>query len=235
MTNVGEEEEVCRSIIETPDAGFILAGGDGADILLWKVNHLGVLQWIDRFMVPQWESSHCYSMEETTNGEFILGGTWYWNGVGSYDVYLLRIQGLEQASISLSPQSVPIIIPPSGGSFQFNVSLTNCGTISCTPEAWISVQLPSGSWYGPVLGPINLNLSAGGSLERLRTQNVPGGAPAGTYVYRGYIGDYPAKWDSSSFTFEKLGSGGLELGTSSWSNTGQSFDENDEAVIIHPS
>jgi len=37
------------------------------------------------------------------------------------------------------------------------------------------------------------------------TQEVPGYAPAGTYYYIGYVGNYPDKMDSSSFAFFKTG------------------------------
>jgi len=236
---IGDEDEICNSLLETPDHGFLMAGGDGLDIMLWKVSNLGTLQWIDVFLGSQFPlgSLKCYSMEEATNGQFILGGARNGNP-NSYDVYLMLLEGLEQAGILLAPQGVPITIPPAGGSFQFNVNITNCGTIPCRPDIWIMLQLPLGSWLGPVLGPIALTLPAGGSIERLRTQNIPGRAPAGIYTYRGYVGDYPAaRWDSSSFTFEKAGSGGLGLGAGNdgWSNTGQSFDENAETFITHHS
>ena len=127
--------------------------------------------------------------------------------------------------ITLEPVSPPIQIPPTGGSFNFNVTLHNNESTTQTFDAWIMVQLPNLSWYGPVLGPVSLSLSAGGSITRLRTQSVPGNAPSGTYTYRGYVGDYStAKWDSSSFTFVKL-AGGDGAWTGNWENTGENFEQ----------
>ena len=126
--------------------------------------------------------------------------------------------------ITLTPINPPIQIPASGGSFDFNASVANNGTSPATFQAWIMTQLPNGSWYGPVLGPIGLTLPGGQTVTRLRTQTVPGSAPAGTYVYRGYVGNYSAvKWDSSSFNFTKqtTGDGAWVPG---WSNDGESFE-----------
>jgi hypothetical protein len=122
------------------------------------------------------------------------------------------------------PQSPPITIPASGGSFQYNVGVTNCGTVPCSFDAWIMVQLPDLSWYGPVLDPVNLTLPASTSIDRDRTQNVSAGAPSGSYIYEGRIGVYPDEiWESDSFTFEKLEtSDGIP--DSNWNNTGESFD-----------
>jgi len=133
-------------------------------------------------------------------------------------------------SISISPLSPPIIIPANGGSFSFNAVLNNAESNPVNFFTWILVKLPSGSWYGPVLGPVNLTLPAGGTLTRLRTQSVPGSAPAGNYTYCAYVGPgFAAKWDSSSFTFEKLGFGGWGLGISEWENDGEAFDGHEGA------
>jgi len=132
--------------------------------------------------------------------------------------------GNPNITISLIPVNPPIQIPPSGGSFNFTVEIANSVQSPQTFDAWISVQLPGGSWYGPVLGPANLTLPGQGTLTRVRTQNVPGSAPAGIYTYRGYVGDYPAKWDSSGFIFTKLAAGGSSPGSDNWANTGDEFE-----------
>ena len=126
--------------------------------------------------------------------------------------------------ITLTPINPPIQIPAAGGSFNFNASVANNGTSPATFDTWIMVLLPSQSWYGPVLGPVNLTLPGGISISRQRTQNVPGSAPAGTYTYRGYVGTYSAvKLDSSSFDFNKLAAGGT-VGIENWANSGESFE-----------
>ncbi len=129
--------------------------------------------------------------------------------------------------IILTPVNPPIQIPVSGGSFNFDISLVQGGTTAYNFDGWIMQQLPSGAWQGPMLGPIALSVPAGITINRQRTQNVPSTAPAGTYVYRGYLGYYwaDARWDSSSFTYVKLAGeadGGI---VGNWNNTGESFAE----------
>jgi len=57
-------------------------------------------------------------------------------------------------------------------------------------------------------------------------QEVPGMAPAGTYYYIAYVGNYPDKMDSSSFAFFKTGksTGGK------WS-AGDWFEESPESSL----
>lgn len=125
--------------------------------------------------------------------------------------------------ITLTPVNPPIQIPATGGSFNFNATVANNGTSPATFDVWIMTQLPTGNWYGPVLGPVNLTLFGGISITRLRTQTVPASAPAGSYVYRGFVGTYSSvKIDSSSFNFTKLTTG-LGATFSDWSNSGESF------------
>jgi hypothetical protein len=131
-------------------------------------------------------------------------------------------------SITLAPLSLPILIPATGGNFNFNATLANSGTSPQTIAVWIMVRLPNQAWYGPMLGPLNLTLSGGASFTRLRTQNIPGSAPAGTYLYEGRVGLYPdSLWDHDGFNFLKLGGAN---GTSvDWSNWGQTLDQESEA------
>jgi hypothetical protein len=127
-------------------------------------------------------------------------------------------------NLTLAPVNPPITIPATGGSFDFNVNIANNGSAQQNFDAWIMVTLPDSSLFGPALGPVNLTLQSSGSLERIRTQNVPGGAPSGTYAYEGLVGVYPDHvWDSDGFTFEKLVIGdGAPV--NNWSNTGESLD-----------
>lgn len=131
---------------------------------------------------------------------------------------------IPDVTITMTPAITPIIIPGQGGSFDFNIAMTNNEPTSLAFSTWIMVQLPDQSWFGPVLGPVNLALAAGSSLDRDRTQNVPGGAPEGIYTYEGRVGSYPNLiWCSDSFTFEKLAAGD-GLSVENWENTGDSFN-----------
>ena len=139
---------------------------------------------------------------------------------------------LAPVTISLSPVNPPIQIPPTGGSFSFDATLDNATSSVQTFDVWIMVQLPSQSWYGPILGPLSLTLQVGATLTRLRTQSVPAGAPAGEYWYEGRVGDYPTEiWDTGGFGFTKLGAGDEDLGFGQWTNTGEDFGEMTGKII----
>jgi hypothetical protein len=127
--------------------------------------------------------------------------------------------------ITLTPYGVPIVIPASGGSFDYNVAISNGETLPVTFQAWVMVQLPTGSMYGPVLGPVNLNLQGGASVNRDRTQFVPAGAPPGNYTYFAYVGQYASViFDESSFPFSKSGADFAKANNNDWFNIGESFE-----------
>lgn len=129
--------------------------------------------------------------------------------------------------VTLTPENPPIIIPAAGGSFNFNISLVNNGFSAVNCDVWINVTLPNGNIYGPVVNAQNLNFIPGASANRNRTQNVPGSAPAGIYIYSAYAGQYPDSVigeDHFSFTKSGLDNAGAE--SDSWNCSGIDFGEN---------
>jgi hypothetical protein len=135
--------------------------------------------------------------------------------------YTPPVSGLQ---VRLSPYGTPVI-PASGGSFDFNIEVENSGAGTVVCDLWSDVTLPDSIIFGPVLDPVNLTLPSGFLGDRDRTQYVPGNAPAGSYVYNGYVGLYPdVIWDQDSFTFEKLPAGAGDW-IDDWQNTGEPFEE----------
>jgi hypothetical protein len=105
-------------------------------------------------------------------------------------------------SLTLLPVNPPIIIPANGGSFQYSLTVSNGEALPLSCNVWITITLPNGSTYGPVLNaPVLLPV---GNVNRVRTQVVPANAPAGTYAYNAYVGIYfSTVWDSAYFNFTK--------------------------------
>ncbi len=143
--------------------------------------------------------------------------------------YALVVKGigtttLPNISIDIAPVSPPIQIPASGGSFNYTIAIHNGETVPYTFDVWMMQQEPGGGWRGPMLGPVNITVAAGFTLNRTRSQFVPGRAAPGLYTYVGYVGQYSAtKWDSSFFNYTKLSTGdGTAIGD--WSNDGESFE-----------
>jgi hypothetical protein len=130
----------------------------------------------------------------------------------------------EQLSISLTPINPPIIIPAGGGSFQFTIDIDNLGIGATVFDAWTNVSVPGIAVPINLLQRSNILLPSGGNINRTLNQFVPGNAPAGTYTYRGFVGEYPNYIvDCDSFTFEKSATGngyysGTEWIIAGWDN-----------------
>jgi hypothetical protein len=108
-------------------------------------------------------------------------------------------------TITILPVDPPIVIPSSGGSFQYEVRLENLSGSTQSIVAWTEATLPSGYPYGPVLGPMSLTLPPAGIGPVTLTQEVPPSAPGGTYQFSGLMGaGYPSETDQDGFSFVKL-------------------------------
>lgn len=113
---------------------------------------------------------------------------------------------LPDVMITLAPDTLPLIIPPQGGSFGYDAEVINRTLEPQVLAAWIGVRLPNGTAYGPLLGPVNLNLAPEETLRVHLDQAVPAPAPPGYYRFSGYLGTYPSPASGySSFPFEKSG------------------------------
>jgi len=139
------------------------------------------------------------------------GGTYAW--YFKLDNVSLETLTVPDYEVSLSPTNPPVIIPPGGGSFDFNVTFTNNTDITQSFYAVLFATLPNGNQYGPINPtPAQLSLGAYGTLSVDLTQNVPGNAPTGVYTYYCLVGTgYSSIMDSSGFTFEKLLTNEIEL------------------------
>ena len=129
-----------------------------------------------------------------------------------------------EVTLSLSPYGTPILIPASGGSFDFNVAVTNGEPDPLSVDIWTSCLQPDSSWLGPLMGPYSVAFPGNWTVSRDRTQQFYYAGPPGLYTYYGYAGDYPfAIWSADSFQFELL-PGDDSPQILDLSNWGESFD-----------
>jgi hypothetical protein len=196
-----------HDVQQCTDGGYILVGEislrttAGKKMYATKTDNLGNQLW--QYIYD--ESSFGLSVQQTEDGGYIAAGFTYSYGAGQSDVYLIRLESeSELLSISLSPLNPPITIPSTGGNFQFNGVVNNLGQGATVFDTWFNVSVPGMANSVNLLQRPNITLSVGGNLTRTLTQFVPGGAPAGTYIYRGFAGEFPNYVvDCDSFTFVK--------------------------------
>jgi hypothetical protein len=119
--------------------------------------------------------------------------------------FRVDVNSAATVAVTLMPLNPPIVIPANGGSFQFTATALRAVGPQAPFAVWARIMYPDGSYTNPTIGPVSINPPVGVTVTRQRSQNIPGGWPAGVYTYLGYGSTsyaYPAL-DSSSFTFTK--------------------------------
>jgi hypothetical protein len=89
-------EDYARSVSQTADGGFIIAGrsdefsGGNPNMLLMKIDPNGNLLWSKTFGGPNYDEAH--SVQQTTDGGYIVAGIYYNDSGGfqPYDIFLVR-------------------------------------------------------------------------------------------------------------------------------------------------
>jgi hypothetical protein len=108
-------------------------------------------------------------------------------------------------TVALTPYNPPIVIPASGGTFDYAFELTNHEATLLTIGAWTAYTYPDGSASPPVFGPVELTLPAGWTAQQDLSEYVPGDMPSVTYTYTAHVGRCPRPICSSdAFAVEKL-------------------------------
>ncbi len=153
-------------------------------------------------------------------------------GYQNYDVYYygyVAPQGPPpDVDITLIPENPPIQIPAAGGSFSFTLEITNNTPLPVSFDVWTEVLPPGGGDPIELLMTPDVTMGPSSTRAKLITQFVPGRAPAGTYIYRGYAGYYPATpADADSFIVEKLG----DVGDADWSQNEWMVSDQDLASV----
>jgi hypothetical protein len=94
----GPGDDQVRSVQQTSDGGYILAGytesyGAGnTDMYLVKTDATGNQEWHQFFGGTDWDDA--FSVQQTSDGGYILVGYTGSYGAGGYDMYLVRTNGL---------------------------------------------------------------------------------------------------------------------------------------------
>jgi len=227
------------SVVQTDDGGYIIAGMNFeaalASAYFVKCNADGNTIWEDTYSGGYYDEAKC--IQTTTNGGYIVTGlTFPPAGMGSIDVLLLRFdEDSGQVNLTLTPHNPPIQIPTGGGSFDFDLAITNNTSTSYTIDVAANVTLPSGIIY-PIFLRQGIDFPAGEVITRDDlTQFVPATTSAGDYSYNAYVYDHDT-WQilaEDSFPFEKLPGDGAPAHNFGWTLYG--WDGEEAPVITHPS
>jgi TolB-like protein len=89
----GTEDEFAYSVQQTSDGGYIVAGstrsfGEDGDILLIKTDANGNIQWAKTYGGER--SERAYSVQQTSDGGYILAGETWSFGAGWRDIFLIK-------------------------------------------------------------------------------------------------------------------------------------------------
>ncbi|MBU1880904.1 T9SS type A sorting domain-containing protein [bacterium] len=114
--------------------------------------------------------------------------------------------------VDLEPESASIQIPPTGGSFTYNIAIEDTYVVYSDFDAWVEVTMPGGDTREITVRE-GIHIDYNSVIERFDlVQNVPDWAPTGDYTYTLYVGDhdYPDwYWSKDEFGFEKVDTGSL--------------------------
>jgi hypothetical protein len=234
----GIGDEWGSSVIETSDGCYLPFGwtttfGAGSyDMWLVKTTSTGDSLWSKTYGGSGYEWGN--SVIQNSDGDYLLAGwTTTYGPSADYDMWLVCVAG-PVLKITLTPYNPPIVIPDSGGYFDYLIELENATQSVQTFDVWCNIEIPSGSQF-TILGPVQVTMNPNYTIVRLRRQWVPAGAPGGQYIVKGFIGDHP--WmviDTSSFTFTKQGNASEWKGVEDWINTGESLSEEVDKTLVTP-
>ena len=187
----GSGYDYASSVKQTTDGGYIVAGYTGSfgagssDVYILKLNSDGSLAWQKTFGGTGYDEA--YSIQQTTDGGYIVAGKTYPFRAGDYDIYILKLN--------------------SDGSLVWSKTFGGTGydeaySIQQTTDGGYIVAGLTGSfgavWYDAYV----LKLDSDGSLEWQKTFGGSGNDWAysiqetrdGGYIVAGLTGSFGAVW-----------------------------------------
>jgi len=133
----GVSSEVARSVQQTSDGGYIVAdrtnsfGAGSEDIFLIKTDANGNVQWAKTYGGAN--NDRAYSVQQTSDGGYIVASRTNSFGAGSWDVFLVKTDGNGNiGSCGIVRNASPTVTTPSPTVTAFSPSVSS---LSLTPES----------------------------------------------------------------------------------------------------
>ncbi len=134
-------------------------------------------------------------------GDFLIGAPQFTDGAPGYAALIFGTPAaLPDLRLEITPVNGPIVIPPGGGSFRYDLALTNQSDTIRTLDLWVVL---SGPGANRTVQRFARTLEPGRKFQRRFALRVPGNLSPGTYSVTGNAGTFPQAEASDSFQFEK--------------------------------
>lgn len=134
-------------------------------------------------------------------GDLLMGAPGFADGDPGYAAIIFgSAQSQSKIRLKLTPRDGPIVIPPEGGTFRYDLRLKNVSNRAVTLDVWVTL---SGNSIERTLVQLSRTLAPHATFQRQFTLAIPGGLTAGRYTLTGNAGTFPEASVSDHFRFEK--------------------------------
>jgi len=152
---LGDFDDVGFSVIQTYDNGYFIAGytdsyGEGwSDIYLVKTDVNGNMEWYTTLGGP--DADVCFSHIKTSDkGFIIIGFTGFFELNNSYDVWLIKISSIENASPEKPEKPIGPVSGKTGNEYDYSTSTTDPdGDLIWYKWYWNEPINETSEWIGP--------------------------------------------------------------------------------------
>jgi hypothetical protein len=202
-----------------PGGGIYIAGHmeedneELADAAALKYDAQGNFEWLTRYDRSANEYARYIAVD--AQGGIGLAGLIAYPPEGGSDFLTIKYQQSPgTVTAQMIPDITPVTIPAAGGTFSYTLQTLNTTGAALPLDRWNNAIYPDGETL-TILGPWPMTLPTDSGSVPL-TQSVPGRAPAGSYHYILYMGEYPdIIWATDTLVVTKLTTGD-GLGVEDW-------------------